>query len=79
MVSAPTFDPNYLTGNQRRKHFADLLADPRKPFNNRAIQNNYSPGSTFKTIVGMIGLSEGVIDERFTDKLWRILYGMWYW
>jgi len=66
MVSAPTFDPNYLTGNQRRKHFADLLADPRKPFNNRAIQNNYSPGSTFKTIVGMIGLSEGVIDERFT-------------
>ncbi|NDA61322.1 MAG: penicillin-binding protein 2 [Chitinophagia bacterium] len=66
MVSAPTFDPNYLTGNQRRKHFADLLADPRKPFNNRAIQNNYSPGSTFKTIVGMIGLSEGVIDEQFT-------------
>jgi len=66
MVSAPTFDPNFLTGNQRRKHFADLLADPRKPFNNRAIQNNYSPGSTFKTIVGMIGLSEGVIDERFT-------------
>lgn len=66
MVSAPTFDPNYLTGNQRRKHFADLLADPRKPFNNRAIQNNYSPGSTFKTIVGMIGLTEGVIDERFS-------------
>ena len=66
MVSAPTFDPNFLTGNQRRKHFADLLADPRKPFNNRAIQNTYSPGSTFKTIVGMIGLSEGVIDERFT-------------
>jgi penicillin-binding protein 2 len=40
MVSAPTFDPNYLTGNQRRKHFAELLNDPRKPFNNRAIQNN---------------------------------------
>ena len=66
MVSAPTFDPNFLTGNQRRKHFAELLADPRKPFNNRAIQNNYSPGSTFKTIVGIIGLSEGVIDERFS-------------
>lgn len=66
MVSAPTFDPNYLTGNQRRKHFAELLNDPRKPFNNRAIQNNYSPGSTFKTIVGIIGLSEGVIDEKFT-------------
>ncbi|MFN9589744.1 MAG: penicillin-binding protein 2 [Bacteroidota bacterium] len=66
MVSAPTFDPNYLTGSQRRKHFAELLNDPRKPFNNRAIQNNYSPGSTFKTIVGIIGLSEGVIDEKFT-------------
>ena len=66
MISAPTFDPNYLTGNQRKKHFADLLLDPRQPFNNRGIGNNYSPGSTFKTVVGIVGLTEGVITERTT-------------
>lgn len=66
MISAPSYDPNYLTGNQRSRHFMDLFNDPRKPFNNRALGNTYSPGSTFKTVVGIIGLTEGVIDERTT-------------
>lgn len=61
MVSAPTYDPNYLTGNQRRKHFAELLVDPRTPLNNRGLGTYYSPGSTFKTVVGIVGLTEGVI------------------
>lgn len=66
MVSAPTYDPNYLTGSDQKKHFADLLLDPRLPFNNRALGTKYAPGSTFKTLVGIVGLTEGVIDERFT-------------
>ncbi|MES2005156.1 MAG: penicillin-binding protein 2 [Bacteroidota bacterium] len=66
MVSAPTYDPNYLTGSQQKRHFADLLLDPRKPFNNRGLGTYYSPGSTFKTVVGIIGLTEGVIDLKTT-------------
>ncbi len=66
MVSAPTYDPNYLTGSDQKKHFADLLLDPRLPFNNRALGTKYAPGSTFKTLVGIVGLTEGVIDEKFT-------------
>lgn len=66
MISAPTYNPNYLTGNQRTKHYAELALDPRLPFNNRAIGNKYSPGSTFKTVSGIIGLTEGVINERTT-------------
>ena len=66
MVSAPTFDPNFLTGPERRKHFSRLFVDPRKPLMNRPIFNRYSPGSTFKTVVGVIGLAEGVIDERYS-------------
>lgn len=61
MVSAPNYNPNYLTGNQRRKHFSELFTDPRLPLYNRTITSRYSPGSTFKTMVGMIGLAEGVI------------------
>ena len=66
MVSAPTYDPNYLTGNQKGRHSYELSIDPRKPFNNRGLGTYYSPGSTFKTVVGIIGLTEGVINERTT-------------
>ncbi len=66
MISAPTYDPNYLTGNQRKKHINEMLLDPRLPFNNRAVGTKYSPGSTFKTVSGIIGLTEGVINEQTT-------------
>jgi penicillin-binding protein 2 len=66
MISAPTYDPNYLTGSDQKRHFYDILNDPRLPLNNRGLSTYYSPGSTFKTIVGIIGLTEGVIDERTT-------------
>ncbi|MDE3144582.1 MAG: penicillin-binding protein 2 [Bacteroidota bacterium] len=66
MISAPTYNPNYLTGSERSKHIRELALDPRLPFNNRAIGNKYSPGSTFKTVSGIIGLTEGVINERTT-------------
>ncbi len=66
MVSSPTYNPNYLTGPERRKHFSSLYIDPRTPLVNRALSSQYSPGSTFKTVVGVIGLAEGVIDKNFT-------------
>ena len=75
MVSAPTFDPNFLTGPDRRKHFSRLFVDPKKPLMNRPIFNRYSPGSTFKTVVGVIGLSEGVIDENFSLHCTGAFYG----
>ncbi len=66
MVSAPTYNPNYISGNQRKKHIAEMILDPREPFNNRGLSTYYSPGSTFKTVVGIVGLTEGVITERTT-------------
>jgi penicillin-binding protein 2 len=66
MVSAPNYNPNYITGSQRKKHLGELLLDPRLPLINRTIGTKYSPGSTFKTMVGMIGLAEGVIDVNST-------------
>jgi len=75
MVSAPNYNPNYLTGSNRRKHFSELYVDPRLPFNNRAVNSNYSPGSTFKTVVGIVGLTEGVINEHFTVNCTGAFYG----
>lgn len=75
MVSAPNYNPNYLTGNQRRKHFSELFTDPRLPLLNRAVGTQYSPGSTFKTVVGVIGLTEGVINERESITCTGAFYG----
>lgn len=64
-VSAPTFDPNELTGSDRNKNFAKLMNDPLTPMFNRAIQGGYPPGSTFKPITAMVGLDVGVITPSF--------------
>ena len=68
MVSAPTYQPNYLTGSDRRKHFSELFLNPALPLLNRTVSATYSPGSTFKTLQALIGLHEGVIatDTRFS-------------
>jgi penicillin-binding protein 2 len=66
MVSSPTYNPGYLTGAERRKHFSELYSDPRKPLLNRAVNAAYSPGSTFKTLQALVGLHEGVINTKTT-------------
>jgi penicillin-binding protein 2 len=43
-----------------------MYYDPRKPLLNRTVSTTYSPGSTFKTLVGIIGMAEGVIDDQTT-------------
>jgi penicillin-binding protein 2 len=62
LVSAPNYDPGLLVGRIRSQNFARLSADTAlKPLFNRALQAKYPPGSTFKTINGLIGLQEQVI------------------
>jgi len=76
MVSAPTYNPNYLTGNQRKKHLVEMMYfDPRLPLLNRTLGTFYSPGSTFKTMVGIIGMNEGVIDDQFSVSCGGAYYG----
>ena len=60
-VSSPTYDPNLLVGRERGNNYTELQKDPMKPLINRAISGTYPPGSTFKTVVGMIALQSGTI------------------
>lgn len=62
LVTAPTYDPNLLTGKERGKNYANLVQDPLKPLFDRSIQGCYPPGSTFKPTQGLIFLQEGVIN-----------------
>ncbi len=75
MVSTPTFKPKLLTGSERKKHFAELLLDPRLPLMNRTVNSTYSPGSTFKTLQGLVGLHEGVITPSTTFACSGAFYG----
>ncbi len=62
MVSSPSYDPgrlsshNFSTVQQNRKQ---LLANPDKPLTNRAIQELYPPGSTFKLITAAAAIESG--------------------
>lgn len=75
MVSSPTYNPNYLTGTERRQHFSELYTDPRLPLLNRAVNASYSPGSTFKTLQALVGLGEGVITTNTTFSCSGAFYG----
>lgn len=61
MASSPTYDPDELVGRERGNNYMKLLNDRRRPLFNRAVMASYPPGSTFKTVNGLIGLQEGVL------------------
>jgi penicillin-binding protein 2 len=75
MVSAPTYQPKFLSGSERRKHFSQLYRDPSLPLLNRTVSASYSPGSTFKTLQALVGLHDGVIDPNFTVSCSGAFYG----
>jgi penicillin-binding protein 2 len=60
MVSHPSFDPNEFAVKINRTDWAKLVTDPAHPLMNRAIQAQLAPGSTFKILMSLAGLQEGV-------------------
>jgi penicillin-binding protein 2 len=67
MISNPSVSPDVFAGPLDSREWNSLINDPLKPLQNRAIQGQYPPGSTYKTIVAAAALEEGVIkkDTRF--------------
>lgn len=61
-VSAPTYDPNKLSGREFGRNYGKLLTDTAKPLYNRPLMGAFPPGSIFKTVQGLVALQEGVID-----------------
>ncbi len=62
IASSPAYDPNLLVGRDRTKNYFKLLSDKNLPLFNRALSGRYPPGSTFKLVVGLVGLQEGVLN-----------------
>lgn len=64
LVSAPSYSPDLLVGRNLRTQFGMLASDTLNPLFNRALMAQYPPGSTFKTIMALIGLQEKVISPK---------------
>lgn len=60
MVSRPSFDPNAFAVRINRADWNKLITDPDHPLMNKAIQAQLAPGSTFKILMSVAGLEEGV-------------------
>lgn len=75
MASGPTYDPNLLTGSQRRSNFSWMLRDTARPLFNRAIKGQYPPGSTIKPMGALIALDEGVITPSYGYRCGGAYFG----
>ncbi|MCE2539614.1 MAG: penicillin-binding protein 2 [Acidobacteria bacterium] len=62
LVSRPAYDPNVFATGIDAAAWGELLADPLNPLQNRALRGRYSPGSTFKIVMAIAALEEGVVD-----------------
>ncbi|QMV19453.1 penicillin-binding protein 2 [Granulicella sp. 5B5] len=60
MASRPTFDPNEFAVRLSSAYWQTIRDNPDHPMMNKAIQAQLAPGSTFKIIMTLAGLQEGV-------------------
>ncbi len=62
-VSAPTIHIQDFLGGISKKNWQALLDNSKHPLINKVAQAAYPPGSTYKMVTALAGLSKGVIDE----------------
>lgn len=70
MVSVPSFNPNDIAFKPDVKQWAALVQHEDEPLNNRAVDGQYPPGSTFKVVNALAALASGVVkpEERIVCK-----------
>lgn len=75
MISSPTYDPNLLVGRRLGQNYGELMKDTTLPLQNRSANSTYPPGSTFKLLMALIALQEGVITEEASFPCTKSLVG----
>ncbi len=79
MVSRPSYDPNEFAVRLSRAYWNKIINDPEHPLLNKAIQAQVAPGSTFKIIMSVAGLEEGIAQtERVSCGGGMDFYGHYY-
>ena len=63
MVSNPSYDPNIFSANLTTEKWQKIISNPLRLMENKAIQGQYPPASTFKVVTAAAALEEDVIRE----------------
>ncbi len=66
MAAAPSFDSNLFAGGLSTEQWGELINDPLHPLENKAIRGQYPPGSTYKILVALAVLKEGIVTPETT-------------
>ena len=64
MASTPSFDPNDFVKSLSPGYWKSLVKSDLAPLTNKVVSGLYPPGSTFKPVVALTALKEGVISPR---------------
>lgn len=64
LVSVPSYDPNLFAGGLGTAAWQEIIDRPHNVLQNRTMGATYPPGSVFKIVVSLAGLSADVIDPR---------------
>ena len=62
LANSPSFDPNLFVRRMSLDEWNSLKSDPYRPLENKAIQGQYPPASTFKPIVAAAALEEKALN-----------------
>ena len=73
LFSGPSFDANRFVRGLTGAEYAALAQYERKPLFNKALTATFPPGSTFKTMVALAALENGVSPDRT-----YVCNGVWY-
>jgi penicillin-binding protein 2 len=60
MASVPAYDPTVFTHGISSAEWKRLTTDPLSPLSNKSIAGVYAPGSTFKMIVALAAMEQGI-------------------
>ncbi len=83
LASRPSFSPNSFARGISRAQWEELQTNPRHPLNNRALQGEYPPGSTYKIVTLTACLEEDLVEPDSSFKclggypFGRRLYRCW--
>ncbi|MEO9887209.1 MAG: penicillin-binding protein 2 [Balneola sp.] len=61
LVSSPEYEVRKLAGRIDKEYWQFINSDSTRPLYNRAISSRQPPGSTFKPLMGIIGLHLGIV------------------
>ncbi len=70
LVSNPSYDPNLFVTGISAAEYGALTSARDTPLFNRAVNGQYAPGSTYKPLVGLAALANGLVtwDETIEDN-----------